>query len=200
LQLAGPDSIDNILEFTNNSRRLEIEIGSGGGHFLANYALKHRETNFVGIEIKKKRCDKIIKKIIKNGLSNIKVFYGNAEKLIQILPLLSVDALHIYFPDPWPKTKHRKRRFFKVPMLDIAYKALKPGGVIYFASDVFDYYIQAKILCILHLGFKIAKDILPQEVASSMYCKKMKQAGKSINTLVVNKSRTKIKKEILKSS
>lgn len=80
-------------------------------------------------------------------------------------------------------------------MLATAHKFLKPGGVIYFASDVFDYYIQAKILCILHVGFKIAKDKLPEEVASSMYSKKMKHAGKTVNTLVVNKLAAKITKE-----
>jgi tRNA (guanine-N(7)-)-methyltransferase len=187
LQLVKQDNFADILEFIRNSRRLEIEIGSGGGHFVADYALKHQGTNFIAIEIKKKRCDKIIRKIRENKLCNVKVFYGNAEKLIKTLPLLSVDAFHIYFPDPWPKTKHRKRRFFKLTMLDMVYCALKTGGEIYFASDVFDYYFQAKILCILHLGFKITKNILPQEVAHSMYSKKMGKAGKNINTLVVSK-------------
>jgi tRNA (guanine-N7-)-methyltransferase len=106
------------------------------------------------------------------------------------LPGESVDKFHIYFPDPWPKSKHRKRRFLKQPMLDEVDRCLKPGGSIYFASDIFDYFFQVKILTVLHQGLEITQEMLPDEVFTSMYSRKMKDAGKKINALVIKKSKS----------
>ncbi len=186
--LAGPGNTADLLEFIAGAPRLEVEIGSGNGHFLVNYALERREARLIGSELKKKRCVKILKKINKAGLPSVIVYHGNAEQLLQILPPGAVDAFHIYFPDPWSKTKHRKRRFFKRPMLEKLYRCLKPGGVIYFASDVFDYFLQAKILCGLHPGLTLQSGPLPEQAWCSMYTKKTRLSGRRINSLAVGKS------------
>jgi tRNA G46 methylase TrmB len=78
-------------------------------------------------------------------------------------------------------------------MLDIVHRCLKPGGIIYFASDIFDYYFQVKILSVLHSNFEIEQEDLPAEVYNSMYSKKMREAGKKINALVIKKSKSGIK-------
>jgi len=188
VDFAGPDSLASITEFISLFPRLEIEIGSGNGHFLVNYALKAEKTGFIGVEIKKKRCLKIMKKVSSNNLSSVRIYQGDAEEFLRCLPAGVVDAVHIYFPDPWPKTKHRKRRFLKMPMLDTMHHCLKPSGMVYFASDVFDYFMQSKILCILHKGFLLQTGRLPAEVFSSDYSKKTRQAGRNINSLVASKS------------
>jgi tRNA (guanine-N7-)-methyltransferase len=188
LELEGPDSTAELLEFIAGSPRLEVEIGSGNGHFLVNYALARRDVRLIGSELKKKRCTKILKKITNAGLSSVVVYHGNAEQLMQLLPPGTVDVFHIYFPDPWPKTKHRKRRFFKQPMLEKLFSCLKPGGVIYFATDVFDYFLQAKVLCSLHPGLNLRNYRLPDQVWSSMYSRKTRFAGRQVNSLAAGKS------------
>jgi tRNA (guanine-N7-)-methyltransferase len=166
------DAIDDILTEAQNKGKLEVEIGSGNGHFLIEYGERNKETFLIGVEVKKKRCLKILKKIRNRALDNIAVLQEKAEDVLEKLPPLSVDRYHIYFPDPWPKTKHRKRRFFKRTTLDILWQTMKPGGKISFATDFFDYSLQTKLLLILHPGFVLLEYPPPEEAFLSVYANK----------------------------
>jgi tRNA (guanine-N7-)-methyltransferase len=160
----------------------EVEIGCGNGHFLCEYAAAKPETAFVGIDIKKRRCLKAREKAAKRGLSNVSIVHGNAEDFLQEIPPLSVDAFHVYFPDPWPKSRHRKRRFFTSETLAIMHERLKEGGKIHFGTDFFDYYIQAKVLVALHEGLQIAEEPFPPQVLSSLFGRKFAEARKPIHS------------------
>ncbi len=160
--------------------RCEVEIGCGNGHFLADYAQERRDTLLVGIDLKKKRCLKAGQKAERRGLDNVRVLNTSAESFVARLPPGSVDAFHIYFPDPWPKARHRKRRLFTMESLRELHARLKEGGRLYFGTDFFDYYLQAKVLVALHEGFELLEDPGPQAALSSAFGQRFVDVGKSI--------------------
>ena len=160
---------------------LEVEIGCGNGHFLSEYAAERPNATLVGIDVKKKRCAKAREKAERRGHSNIVIINANAEKVLRDLAPASVDAFHIYFPDPWPKSRHRKRRFFSMANLLLMYDLLKEHGRLHFGTDFFDYYIQAKVLVALHPGFSITGESAPAAVLSSIYGRKFVGVSKSIH-------------------
>jgi len=159
---------------------LEVEIGCGNGHFLCEYASEKPDVALVGIDVKKRRCAKAREKAERRGYRNIVIVNANAEKVLRDLPAASVDGFHIYFPDPWPKSRHRKRRFFTMGKLLLMYDLLKPGGRLHFGTDFFDYYIQAKVLVALHPGLSITEEPAPASVLSSLYGRKFSSASKRI--------------------
>ena len=160
--------------------RCEVEIGCGNGHFLSQYAQERRDTLLVGIDIKSKRCQKARQKAERRGLDNVEVIHTSAESFVAQLPPGSVDAFHIYFPDPWPKTRHRKRRLFTMESLQELHRRLRSGGHLYFGTDFFDYYLQAKVLVALHEGFLLRDEPGPPAVLSSAFGRKFVDAQKSI--------------------
>jgi len=165
----------------------EVEIGCGNGHFISQYAEANKEKLLIGIELKQKRCVKAVKKINEKKLTNVKILQSRAEAVLTQLPASSIDKFHIYFPDPWPKFRHRKRRFLRMHNLKILHRVLKPGGGIFFITDFFDYYMQAKILLLLYPGLSLGEEPFPDEVFISIYGKKFTRAGKPIYYLSAEK-------------
>jgi len=122
---------------------LEVELGSGDGSFLANYAKARPEHNFLGVERLLGRLRKLDRKCLRAGLTNVRgLRIESAYFLEYLLPRGSVAALHIYFPDPWPKRKHRKNRLINARFAELARQALSPGGVVYLRTDDNDYFAQ----------------------------------------------------------
>jgi tRNA (guanine-N7-)-methyltransferase len=185
--LVVTNEIDTVLSFLEGRSRIEIEIGSGNGHFLSAYGKRVRQGALLGIETKSKRCAKIDKKISAAGLSHILIFQGRAETVLGRLGPDRVNAFHVYFPDPWPKTKHRRRRLLRWPTLPVFHRTLKTGGFVFFGSDVFDYYLQAKVLFLHHGGFEIVPDAVPLEAVISLYSRKTRAAGKKFHALAARK-------------
>jgi tRNA (guanine-N(7)-)-methyltransferase len=158
----------------------EVEIGCGNGHFLASYAASRPETLLIGIDIKARRCSRAREKVEKRGLANVQILHVAAEVFLNDLPPCSVDAFHIYFPDPWPKSRHRKRRFFTMETLRTMHARLRDGGRVYFGTDFFDYYLQAKVLLALHGGFRIDDGTAPEAVLTSIYGQRFIEERKTI--------------------
>jgi tRNA (guanine-N7-)-methyltransferase len=158
----------------------EVEIGCGNGHFLAAYAAGRPETLCIGIDIKPKRCQKAREKAERHGLSNVAIWQGPAESFLDGIPPGCVTAFHIYFPDPWPKSRHRKRRFFTMERLRLMHGLLREGGRLYFGTDFFDYFIQAKVLVALHGGFRLTEEPAPQPVLTSLYGQRFVSQRKDI--------------------
>jgi tRNA (guanine-N7-)-methyltransferase len=122
---------------------LEVELGSGDGSFLAEYAALHPKCNFIGVERLLGRLRKLDRKGRRAGLTNLRgVRIESAYFLQYLLPQHSVQALHIYFPDPWPKRKHRPRRLIGEKFPGLASQALAPGGTVYLRTDDSDYFDQ----------------------------------------------------------
>jgi tRNA (guanine-N7-)-methyltransferase len=122
---------------------LEVELGSGDGSFLTQYAARHPERNFIGVERLLGRLRKLDRKARRAGLTNLRgIRIESAYFLEYLLPKHAASALHLYFPDPWPKRKHRRHRLVNERFPALAEHALAPGGVVYLRTDDTDYYEQ----------------------------------------------------------
>jgi len=168
--------------------KLEVEIGCGNGHFMAEYCSTNPKILFVGVEIKKKRCLKAQAKIDRRQLANARVIHGSAEATLRALPDDSVDAFHLYFPDPWPKTRHRRRRFLRRGNIETLRCKLKPGGFIFFVTDYFDYYLHTKVLFLLHEGLSLIAQPPSTSVFRSVFAQRFADTGKEVRMLTVRKT------------
>jgi tRNA (guanine-N7-)-methyltransferase len=122
---------------------LEVELGSGDGSFLVQYAALHPEVNFIGVERLLGRLRKIDRKAQRAGLTNVRGIRIEAGYFLEfLLPPQSAQTIHLYFPDPWPKRKHHKHRLVNDRFPILARQALRPGGVVYLRTDDRDYFNQ----------------------------------------------------------
>ena len=135
---AGEAPLDPATLFAGRSEII-IEIGYGGGEHLARQAREHPATGFVGCEVFSGGIAKLIEKIDEDGLDNIRLFTDDALKLLRRLPAASLDGAYLLYPDPWPKTRHHKRRFVSPTTLGELARVLKPGAPFRFATDIEDY-------------------------------------------------------------
>ena len=179
-QFLVPDDIDGLLQEERPDRPIEVEIGCGNGHFLVEYAEQHAQKLLIGIEIKRKRCEKSIKKINNRRLGNVHIVRGRAEEILFRFPDGRINAFHIYFPDPWPKNRHRNRRLIRMPYLKALCEKLTAGGVIYFATDFQDYFMQAKVLMLMHPHLLLKSSAPPDELHLSLFNQRLTSAGRDV--------------------
>ncbi len=122
---------------------LEVELGSGDGSFLAQWAAAWPHRNFLGVERLLGRLRKLDRKGRRAGLSNLRLMRIEAAYFLEyLLPPATVQALHVYFPDPWPKRKHRKNRLVNERFPELAARVLAAGGTAYLRTDDEDYFQQ----------------------------------------------------------
>jgi tRNA (guanine-N7-)-methyltransferase len=137
---------------------LEVELGSGDGSFLVNCAKARPEHNFLGVERLLGRLRKVDRKGRRAGLANLRgVRVESAYLLEYLLPHQSVIALHVYFPDPWPKRKHRKNRMVNARFTELARQSLAPDGVVYLRTDDADYFSQMRTVFAANPAFRAAE-------------------------------------------
>jgi len=122
---------------------LEVELGCGDASFLLNYAKENPGRNFIGVERLLGRVNKIDRKGRRLGLTNLRgIRIESGYFLEYLLPAHCAEALHIYFPDPWPKLKHRRHRFINERFPALAHHALKSHGTVFLRTDDTDYFEQ----------------------------------------------------------
>lgn len=122
---------------------LEVELGSGDGSFLVEYARAHPERNFIGVERLLGRIRKLERKSRRAGLTNVRGIRIESSYFLQyLLPAHSTAALHIYFPDPWPKRKHRRHRLINDSFPTRAHDTLTRHGCVFLRTDDQDYFSQ----------------------------------------------------------
>ena len=113
-----------------------LEIGFGMGEATAHIAALMPDTNFLCCEVHTPGVGALLKRIDAQSLANIRILQHDAVEVIdQMLPLGSLDGAHIFFPDPWHKTKHNKRRLIQSPLIAKLAARLKPGGYLHCATD-----------------------------------------------------------------
>lgn len=135
-----PAQLDSRSLF-GDDRPLEIEIGSGKGLFMERAAAAQGEHNFLGIEIAKKYAAHAARRLARAQLTNSLMVAGSAEPLMaERVAAGSIEAVHVYFPDPWWKKRHRKRRVVNPQTLKDFSRALRSGGRFHFWTDVLDYF------------------------------------------------------------
>ena len=114
----------------------ELEIGCGDGGFLFEYAQRHSNRNFLGIERLLGRVRKLSKKGLREGLANLRLLRIEARYVLQyLLPEYAFESVHIYFPDPWPKERHRRHRLINETFPPLVRRILAQNGVIYLRTD-----------------------------------------------------------------
>ena len=141
------------------AKRLEIEVGSGSGSFLLQAAQNQPETLFVGIEYSGKFMRLFRDRMLAEKLENILLLATDARAfLMGGLPPASVDAFHVYFPDPWHRHRAQKKRTLGKEGLPLLKKALKPGGAIYFTTDHEQYFRDVEKILPEHPDLKIEQN------------------------------------------
>ncbi|HWB58130.1 MAG TPA: tRNA (guanosine(46)-N7)-methyltransferase TrmB, partial [Chthoniobacteraceae bacterium] len=135
---------------------VQIDLGCGEGAFLVAMAKAHPECNFIGIERLVGRVRKACKRSARAGLRNVRVMC--IESLYTVSKLISPESIaviHVMFPDPWPKRKHRRRRLVNSGFLDAVRAALPAGGELRLTTDDADYFEQMKRVASAHEGFAV---------------------------------------------
>jgi tRNA (guanine-N7-)-methyltransferase len=123
-----------------NAWPVELEVGFGKGLFLVTSATARPETNFAGVEILRKYQLFTATRLAKRGLSNVRVAYADARLFLRdCVPAASLQTVHVYFPDPWWKKRHHKRRVFTTEFAQQCLRVLRPGGELSAATDVQEY-------------------------------------------------------------
>jgi len=117
-----------------------LEIGLGMGDALVEMALAHPENNYLGIEVYRPGVGALLKKLVAQEVTNVRVITEDATVVLQrMIRDDALDTVLIFFPDPWPKKRHHKRRLIQIPFLELLGDKLKPGGVLHMATDWEDY-------------------------------------------------------------
>ena len=120
-----------------------LEIGFGMGEGLADVAQAHPENDYLGVEVHTPGVGALLKQIGERGLDNIRIVQHDAvEVLSHMLPPGSLAGVQIFFPDPWHKTRHHKRRLIQPPLVTLLAERLKAGGTLHLATDWEDYAVQ----------------------------------------------------------
>ncbi len=127
--------IDWSQRFADCSRPLEIEVGSGKGHFITTLAEQNPDKNFVALELQVTAAGMILRTKLEKKLDNLQILCADAADITSFFAVNRADTLYLNFSDPWPKTKHEKRRLTYKTFLEKYKKILKPEGQIEFKTD-----------------------------------------------------------------
>jgi tRNA (guanine-N7-)-methyltransferase len=117
-----------------------LEIGSGMGETTARMAAQHPEQDYLAVEVHTPGVGSLLKRIEEASLANVRIIQHDAVEVLRaMIPPGSLDAVHIFFPDPWPKKRHHKRRLLQAPVVDLIAAGMKPGAYLHIATDWDDY-------------------------------------------------------------
>jgi tRNA (guanine-N7-)-methyltransferase len=135
---AAPPPLDWRTVF-GNDRPVELEVGFGKGLFLLTAAQAHPEFNFAGVEIVRKYQLFAATRLAKRNLTNVRVACADVRLFLPRVPSSSLKAIHVYFPDPWWKKRHHKRRVFTAEFVAECARVLQAGGQLHAVTDVEEY-------------------------------------------------------------
>ncbi|MEO0996652.1 MAG: tRNA (guanosine(46)-N7)-methyltransferase TrmB [Pseudomonadota bacterium] len=133
---AGTAALDLDAVFGRGSGRRVVEIGYGNGESLVAMAAADPAADFLGIEVHEPGVGHCLLEIERSGVANVRLIAADAMELLAgPLSAATIDRINLYFPDPWPKKRHHKRRIFNPAFLAAAHRVLKPGGRLHIATD-----------------------------------------------------------------
>ncbi|MCU0611221.1 MAG: hypothetical protein MUE60_05465 [Candidatus Eisenbacteria bacterium] len=164
---------------------VEIEVGCGRGVFLAAEALRRPRLGFLGIESSPKWARLAASALARQGIANAAVVQAEALSFLRTrVSEASVEALHVYFPDPWPRTRHEKRRIWRPDFVGEVLRVLAPGGKIITATDIRGYFIAIQRMLTAHACLQQRE--LPEAWPVTAYARKFLDRGRPVfSTLFV---------------
>jgi len=131
----------NWPEFFGNDQPVQLDIGCGRGLFTVTASERHPETNFLGLEIDYREGRRGAMRLLKREQSNARILGGDCNRVLaKMIQPGSVEAAHVYFPDPWWKKRHHKRRLFTSDFVDLLARVVESGGYVHSWSDVAEYF------------------------------------------------------------
>ena len=136
-----------------------LEIGFGGGEHLAHQAALHPGISFLGAEPFVNGVAKLLALIEDSNLQNVRIHDSDARDLLEVLPDQCFERIYLLYPDPWPKSRHKRRRFVSPETIGQFHRILLPGGQFYFASDIEDYVNWTREHVAVHGGFDEDGDV-----------------------------------------
>jgi tRNA (guanine-N7-)-methyltransferase len=153
----GLEFSDQALDFARIFGRVApviLEIGFGNGESLAAIAENHPQNDYIGIEVHRPGVGSLLRRLEEREIGNVRVMCHDASEVINAqIPDESLDAVYLFFPDPWPKKKHHKRRILQPAFIQQIRQKLKIGGQFHMATDWQDYAEQAMVALSAAEGF-----------------------------------------------
>ncbi len=150
----GDAPLDFVALFGRQAPRI-LEIGFGNGDSLAAIAQAHPENDYLGIEVHRPGVGHLLLRIEEYGLDNVRVICDDAvEVLARRIPQASLDAVYLFFADPWPKKRHHKRRIVQEEFAELVRSRLKLGGVLHMATDWQEYAEHMLAVLTAAVGFR----------------------------------------------
>lgn len=132
--------LPNLDDLFPQKQDLHLEIGFGMGKTLLEMAITHPHKNYLGIEVHRPGIATVLKSIHQHNISNLRIIEGDAVEILkQLIPDESLRAIYLFFPDPWPKKRHHKRRIVQPAFIDLITQKLKDDGFFHTATDWQDY-------------------------------------------------------------
>lgn len=167
----------------------EVEIGFGKGRYLLKRALESPEIRFLGVEMASAYYRLALKRARHRQIANLILVRGEALFVLSsVLPSEFAAAVHVYFPDPWPKARHQKRRLFDPETVDLVLSLLLPGGTLYFATDHLDYGYAVRELLMTYPAVAVAeRDRMWDDGARTNYEAKYITEGRPILRLEITR-------------
>ncbi|MCP4407342.1 MAG: tRNA (guanosine(46)-N7)-methyltransferase TrmB [Gammaproteobacteria bacterium] len=134
----------NLKQIFGRESPVWLEIGFGDGEALVSMARRHPEIDFLGIEVHRPGIGHLLARLVEAELSNIRIINDDAVQILKYsIAASSLDRILLFFPDPWPKRRHHKRRIVQAEFLSLLHLALKVSGVFHMATDWKDYALQS---------------------------------------------------------
>jgi tRNA (guanine-N7-)-methyltransferase len=132
----APAELDLGALFARPAARKILEIGCGMGETTAHIAAAHPENDYLGVEVHTPGVGSLCKQVAERELGNVRIICHDAVEVVRdMLPEASLDGVHIFFPDPWHKKRHHKRRLIQLPFVTLLARRLKSGGYLHCATD-----------------------------------------------------------------
>jgi tRNA (guanine-N7-)-methyltransferase len=194
-----PENVEGMLNFDDffgGPAVVEMEVGSGKGTFLLEEAKAFPEKNFFGIEWANKYYKYAVDRMGRWAIDNVRLMRTDAAIFIaEHIPDTSIEVFHLYFPDPWPKKRHNKRRFFCDENLNQLLRILKPNGIINIATDHAGYFEQMTEVAkraidrgtVKKIDFISPAGARDGEIVGTNYERKYITQGRRTNTLALQK-------------
>lgn len=138
----APQNLDLAAVFGRSAPKI-LEIGFGMGETTAKIADACRDNDYLGVEVHVPGVGALCKQVAERGLANLRICQHDAVEVVRdMLPEASLDGIHVFFPDPWHKARHNKRRLIQPPFVALLVSRLKAGGYLHCATDWEDYALQ----------------------------------------------------------